>query len=92
MRHSSCRKRGTAYRTTGATATATDAMTSRGHNQQEAPMATKDRYGTFRVTFEGRGGRRTDLDLRDRESEVREQALFFGPAYGKVVAVKRIAD
>jgi hypothetical protein len=47
-----------------------------------------DAYGSWKVVFQDRNGRKTEMVLVDRKSEVREQARFFAPSYGQVVSVQ----
>ena len=47
-----------------------------------------DTYGKWKVTFRDGKGRETALELVDRKSEVRDQAAFFSPSYGKVIRVE----
>lgn len=47
-------------------------------------MASKDRYGSFKVTY----ANGTVRVLVDRASEVGEQAKFFIPSSGKIVKIE----
>ena len=50
----------------------------------------KDFYGTWKVTFQSRTGKVTQLNLVDSKSEIDYTATFYSPTYGRVVKVELV--
>jgi hypothetical protein len=47
-----------------------------------------DAYGTWKVTFRDTKGRETVRQLVDTKADVKEQARFYEPSFGRIAKVE----